>query len=346
MFSSSVFLHVALAFSVAGQTQCFLTEPYSSNSINCPNDKMCTHIENCPAVFNLMSQNLLPIHRFRQAICGYENVKAKICCDLGSHTANPAFTQAGGTLFTRSNSILECGKSFVRSNSNTLGMYPFVARIGFMRATGKITYPCTGVILNERTILTTASCALAKTDDYKLYSVLVGEFNAETDPDCNTQKHNISYVIKHPNYQTDTFANNIAMLRLQEPIQYTASVQPICLPPADRLLNPTVSPVLVGWGKLSSQRMKSCQQQSLRMRIIPNQECSSYYDQGLSVELCAIGDEMPCSGYSGSPLLFRYGDSYFLLGILSYGSNCNSATNFPSVFVNVLSYIRWILENC
>lgn len=53
--------------------------------------------------------------------------------------------------------------------------------------------------------------------------MVVGEFNIGTVPDSNIQKLNISYVIKHPNYQAESFANNIAMLRLKEPIQYTGN---------------------------------------------------------------------------------------------------------------------------
>lgn len=41
----------------------------------------------------------------------------------------------------------------------------------------------------------------------------------------------------------------------------------------------------------------------------------NYYIQGLAVELCTIGDEIPCSGYNGSPLLLKYGDSHFLVKI-------------------------------
>ncbi|XP_031839334.1 phenoloxidase-activating factor 1 [Nomia melanderi] len=343
MLPPFVFLSVALQLLCAvAQHQSFFDAPYQSNSIDCQNDQMCTFIENCPAIVDLMSQGLLPIHRFRQALCGYDNIKVKVCCDLDNGPANPG----DGSLSRRSNSIMECGKSYVDSDFNALGVYPFVARIGFLSVTGETRYPCSGVILNERTILTTASCALTKTDHYKLHSVLVGEFNAETDPDCSARKHNISYVIKHPYYDEKTFANNIAMLRLREPIQYTETVQPICLPPPDMQIGPGGGSVLVGWGKLSSQKIKLCQQQCLRMRIAPAQECSNYYAHGYSVELCAIGDEMPCSGYNGSPLLFKYGNTYFLLGILSHGSNCNSTTNYPTVFVDVQRYIRWIIENC
>ncbi|XP_076683002.1 chymotrypsin-like protease CTRL-1 [Andrena cerasifolii] len=342
----STFLYIPLLSCVVQQSQSLLGETYPSNSINCQNDKPCTFIEHCPVILKLMNQNLLPVHRLRQAICGYDSIKPKVCCDVGRNAASPVYTQEDGAPFTRSNSILECGKSLARSNRNTVGTYPFVARVGFRCATGEMKYPCNGVILNERTILTTASCALAKSDDYKLHSVLVGEFNVETDPDCNRQKLNISYVIKHPNYQADTFANNIAMLRLKEPMQYTATAQPACLLPVDRYLSPSISSTLVGWGRLSTQNAKSCEQQTLEMRTLSNQECSSYYTQGMSVELCAIGDGMPCAGYSGSPLLYSHGDTYFLLGILSYGSNCDSATNFPSVFVNVQRHVRWIQGNC
>ena len=73
-------------------------------------------------------------------------------------------------------------------------MFPFVARVGYKSKgevwrclfvlqidfynsfpdnAGKITYPCNGVILNQRTVLTTANCANIKFNDYKLWVVVV-----------------------------------------------------------------------------------------------------------------------------------------------------------------------------
>ncbi|XP_076764630.1 chymotrypsinogen B [Xylocopa sonorina] len=330
--------------SIANQMQHYFDGTYSIDSIDCPNNKKCIFVEHCPVVSNLMNQNLLPIHRFRQAVCGYESTRLKVCCN----PVNPFFMQEDSGYYSRLNSILECGKSFVPGDVlNSIGMYPFIARIGFKSSTGGTKYPCSGTILNKWTILTTANCALAKSIDYRLDSVLVGEFNAETDSDCNIQRLNISHVIKHPNYQAETFANNIAMLRLKEPLQYTVTAQPVCLLPRDKYINVGVTSVLVGWGQLRNQKAQPCRQQFVIMTILSNKQCTSYYNQGLSVELCAIGREMPCSGYSGSPLLFKYGDMpYSLLGILSYGSNCSTITNFPTVFVNIQGHIRWILENC
>lgn len=127
--------------------------------------------------------------RFRQAICGYENTRPKVCCNINDNNVNTFFTQTDDTFYARRSSTLKCGKSFVRGNVNTVGMYPFVARVGYKSKgevwrclfvlqidfynsfpgnTGKITYPCNGVILNQRTVLTTANCANIKFNDYKL----------------------------------------------------------------------------------------------------------------------------------------------------------------------------------
>ncbi|XP_031367833.1 chymotrypsin-like protease CTRL-1 isoform X2 [Apis dorsata] len=307
-----LFFYCFLVLRITDQTQYFPTETYPNiNFITCPNDKVCIFIEHCSAILNLMNHNLLPIHRFRQAICGYENTRPKVCCNINDSNVNTFFTQTDDTFYARQSSSLKCDKSFVRGNVNTVGMFPFVARVGYKSNTGKITYSCNGVILNQRTILTTANCAIIKFNNYKLDSVIVGEFDTDTDSNCNVQKINISYVIKHPNYQAETFANNIAMLHLKESIQYTVTAQPICLLPKNNYIDVGINAILVGWGKFANRK----------------------------------GDEMPCSGYTGSPLLLKYGDSHFLLGILSYSSNCNVTTSFPSVFVNVQKYVIWILEN-
>ena len=43
---------------------------------------------------------------------------------------NSFFTEKDAS-FTKPNLISDCGKSFVHGDVNSIGMYPFVARIGF-----------------------------------------------------------------------------------------------------------------------------------------------------------------------------------------------------------------------
>ncbi|XP_071555742.1 chymotrypsin-like protease CTRL-1 [Temnothorax nylanderi] len=332
-----------------------------NNSLSCPSDQKCSFIEYCPAVVSLMDQNGLSAHRLRQAVCGYDRTRIKICCSVDSYTERPTYPDRSLDAYpTQPPSNFQCGKSIVRNNVDTLGSYPFVARIGFISnkyslsdtLTGEIKYSCNGVIVNERIVLTTATCALAKSDRYKLCSVLIGEYNTESNPDCNnlfcghnTSSHDISYVVKHPGYDAASYSNNIALLRLKKAIDYTATAQPICFIPGDRYVSLGSTCTVVGWGKLSGQKAQPLTQQSLQLELVPKQQCSDYLSQALSVELCAKGNCEPCSGYSGSPLLYKYADTYFLVGILSFGSSCDSSIIFPSAFVNVQRYTRWILEN-
>lgn len=43
--------------------------------------------------------------------------------------------------------------------------------------------------------------------------------------------------------------------------------------------------------------------------------------------------------------IFMFSFFFYQVGILSFGSSCDSSTIFPSAFVNVQRYTRWILEN-
>ncbi|KAH0949805.1 hypothetical protein HN011_009461 [Eciton burchellii] len=329
-----------------------------NNTLSCPSHQKCSYVEHCLAVASLMERNELPAHRLRQAVCGYDQTRVKICCSIDDYSTDQStyinVNDSDASYSMRPSLDVQCGKSLIRDNVSTVGSYPFVARIGFKNIiTGDTKYSCNGVIVNERTVLTTATCALAKSDRYKLCSVLIGEYNTELDPDCNelfcghqASSHDISYVIKHPGYDAATFSNNVALLRLKKAIEFTATAQPICFIPEDRYVSLGSTCTVVGWGKLFAQKAQPTTQQSLQLRLVSKQQCSDYLSKGLSVELCAKGSCELCLGYNGSPLLYKYADTYFLVGILSYGSSCDSSTVIPSAFINIQRYTIWILENC
>lgn len=294
----------------------------NDNALSCPQDKQCIFIEHCPDVSILVKRNEFPIHRLRQLTCGYSESRLKICCDVSSYSMiRPTlFEQNTRSLWT-SKLNCKCGKSFIKNDIDIFGSYPFLARIGFINTqTGYIKYPCSGTIINERTVVTTASCALASSQTYKLHVVAIGEFDSETDPDCNplfcghkVELHNISYIVKHPNYREDNFANNIALIRLEKSINFKGMAQPICLLPREAYIETGSNSILIGWGRLSNQKDVPTMQQELKMVLLPKQNCLDFMNQGFSVELCAMGQAEPCSGYNGSPLLYKYSDTYFLV---------------------------------
>lgn len=104
-----------------------------NNSLSCPSDQKCAFIEYCPAVVSLMDRNALSAHRLRQAVCGYDRTRIKVCCSVDSYTERPVDPDRNlDTYPTQLSSDFQCGKSIVRNNVDTLGSHPFVARIGFI----------------------------------------------------------------------------------------------------------------------------------------------------------------------------------------------------------------------
>lgn len=60
----------------------------------------------------------------------------------------------------------------------------------------------------------------------------------------------VSAVIRHRNFDQNTYNHDIALLRLRKPVSFTKGIQPICLP------QETVDPsgkigTVVGWGRTS-----------------------------------------------------------------------------------------------
>ncbi|XP_043502849.1 venom protease-like isoform X2 [Polistes fuscatus] len=353
MLANGISMHVMTCISIVTVFLLIQITISTGNTFFCQNNQQCTFLEYCPDIAIRMKRNEFPIHRFRQSICDYSGLRPKVCCDVISYPVNPILYEENIRSLLESRSYYKCGKSLIKNNINNFGSYPFLARIGFINLqTGHIKYPCSGTIISERAVVTTASCALANSQIYKLYVVTIGEFNTETDPDCNSlfcghkvKHYNISYIIKHPNYCADNFENNIALIRLERPIRFEVTAQPVCLLPKEIYIRTGSNTVLIGWGRLSNQKDMLTMQQELNMVLLPKQNCLDFLNEGYSVELCASGETEPCSAYNGSPLLYKYSDTYFLVGILSYGTNCDDKSNLPVVFVDVKKYTRWLLEN-
>nr|CAD7266053.1 unnamed protein product [Timema shepardi] len=93
-----------------------------------------------------------------------------------------------------------------------------------------------------------------------LYSVRLGEYDGEGEIDCTVefcgpevQDILISKVTVHPLFVAKNFSNDVAILKLDAPMNFTVTAQPICL-----LQNPQVQLIgrqgqLVGWGKTPGQ---------------------------------------------------------------------------------------------
>lgn len=62
------------------------------------------------------------------------------------------------------------------------------------------------------------------------------------------QKHELKRIISHPSFNDFTFDYDIALLELKKPAEYSAVVQPICLPDAAHVFPPGKAIWVTGWG--------------------------------------------------------------------------------------------------
>lgn len=99
------------------------------NNLACPDSKFCIPVDYCSDMMVLLNDATLPIHQFRQSICGYIGKNPKVCCNSLKQSGN--FIPSYNSYFSVE-SRQDCGKSLVKSRIPTMGSYPFLVRIGFI----------------------------------------------------------------------------------------------------------------------------------------------------------------------------------------------------------------------
>lgn len=156
---------------------------------------------------------------------------------------------------------------------------------------------------------------------------------------------------KHPNYNTKTMDNDIALLRLQTPAPTTEYIVPICLPGremAERVLHLNGTKTVVsGWGK---EDMNSTKHSSvlnvIEIPLVSHSICTQQmFPHTISNNvLCAgiLGQRKDaCEGDSGGPMVTLYRDTWFLVGLVSWGEGCGQLDKL-GIYTKVSNYNNWI----
>jgi len=207
---------------------------------------------------------------------------------------------------------------------------------------------CGGFIINNRWIMTAAHCTTGETP--AILVVVIGDHTRNEAVNAERQTLDVDRILRHPNYNSNTFRYDISLVRTVATIMFNENIQPICAPDASLTYDHWRS-TCSGWGTLSSGG--ACCPQTLQyvsMNLTTNAYCNAAYPTYTIFEdmICATDntgsrERDSCQGDSGGPLMVQDADQTFrVVGIVSWGIGC--ASGYPGVYARVSSSEQWILD--
>ena len=144
---------------------------------------------------------------------------------------------------------------------------------------------CGGSLISDLQIVTAAHCVVGKTVDE--VAVVLGTDNAKEE----LAKFHFRYLFKidiYPMYEIldktmdKTFkqSSDVAILTMEKPVVISSQVNPICLP-SDAEVKKTYAgeeAIVAGWGVTETGQHSMKQQMQIKVPIISNDQCQTFYD--------------------------------------------------------------------
>ncbi|KAF2896726.1 hypothetical protein ILUMI_09449 [Ignelater luminosus] len=254
-----------------------------------------------------------------------------------------------------------------------LDQFPWMAILEYenIRENNKREFHCSGVLINNKFVLTAAHCIMNIPPWLKLKSVRLGEHTLNKEKDCQTNTSgsekcadppvvvDVAQTIVHDKYDPAVLSrrHDIALLQLQKEISFSNFIKPVCVPLSPDFdnseYNKSKQATVIGWGMPVFDTQNHTKQRTEVVLVSPL-ECSRIYREKLQVSTSAshlcirgVGNANFCKGDTGGPLMVAdvagAKKNWIAIGISSYSAGCQG--EFPGVYTRISSYSDWIIDN-
>ncbi|XP_029496568.2 serine protease 33 [Oncorhynchus nerka] len=243
------------------------------------------------------------------------------------------------------------GNRIVGGVDASMGAWPWQVDI----QTAKDGHICGGTIITKDWVLSAAHC-FPNQFDVSGYTLYVGRHRLNSwNP--NEISYFVERVVIPSGYSDPSLGQDMALVKLQRPIVWSAYVHPVCLPDAGTLFPGDLPCYITGWGNIRDGVPLSGvgTLQQVQVPIISSFSCQMMYDLNPS-EKVDIRSDMMCAGYqeggkdscqgdSGGPLVCQMvNGTWVQAGVVSFGLGCAHANN-PGVYAKVSTFSSFIQSN-
>lgn len=353
---------------------CLLTLQYSDaqslNFIGSPTtntDCNCIPLFDCLTLYNPRQRiTFRQANEIRRRRCGIRGNNLLVCCPGGSGSTTPPPPPYPTTLPLQCGQTTELDKIIGGVNAS-LGAHPWMVALGYnsrFSSNDQAEVRCGGALITRQHVATAAHCVHPEqTGGTTLSELRIGEWNLVTDPDCTTNLfgrlqcappvaiRKPAKITIHPDYNTNRrFNNDVAVIRLDRPVDLHSYVRPICIPDSFTNNGEGYSvPYATGWGQTETASSSDILQE-VRLAFADFNVCNETFIGKLSErQLCAGGEAGfdTCFGDSGGPLVAanKAGPPYQLIGLTSFGSSFCGRGGRYGVYTVVADFRTWIEES-
>ena len=157
--------------------------------------------------------------------------------------------------------------------------------------------------------------------------------SATRDDEVTNVHRLVSDFRRHDGYKTSTLENDICLVKFDQPVEFTDTIQPICFNPKD--VKEFSQGYLGGWGRNSTtQSVTSAFLNEAQMTVSNFESCKQSYDGILDTKFhfCALGLGWPVLYYDAGCPLSKSKWSTTPLWNFVYGDTCGK--RLPGVYTS------------